>query len=432
VGAGGAVSGAVTANSAPLGDASGGKGGSVDVTVIPTAISGRSGDTTAQSSATNTGDTGWAASTGTASPVALSGSSGPTGDAAGKKSSSGGSGSTGDAAAIGSARSAANSGARGNAVATSGQTGAATNDTRLVLTGGQGSLGGASNAVPGQAGIASNTVAGMHAVGTTQALPLPLANMDNGPGGDVRGVVTPTARTGDSGQTRSQSSATNTGDTGPASSTAWFLPVARSGDSGATGSTGGAHTVFATPVAPTLLMAARAIAAPTPPTLGPATTGHGGTGTAVGSGPGVADPTSVVSGSGFAQDGSVASGCSVAIDHSVASGCSTARHNSVASGGFGPSAAARPVPAQSAPQPAGQEVRRLATTGLPVGRLAGEGVLSLVLGCLLLGLGTRRSKSNRSSAIPGISQHDSNTCLASITPLRWNIPTLDHQSRVSA
>ena len=129
----------------------------------------------------------------------------------------------------------------------------------------------------------------------------------------------------------------------------------------------------------------------------------------------------------------MASGCSVAIDHSVASGCSTAMHNSVASGGLGPSSKAEPVPApvaSSAPrlQPS-QEVRRLATTGLPVGRLAGEGLLSFVLGCLLLGLGTRRSKANNLTAIPGISQHDSNTPSGSISHPRWNLPTLDHQSR---
>src|SRR5207302_5835084 len=138
----------------------------------------------------------------------------------------------------------------------------------------------------------------------------------------------------------------------------------------------------------------------------------------------------------IAEDGSVASGCSIAIDHSVASGCSTAMHNSVASGGVGPTVTARPVPAPVAPvtglRPASQHVRRLATTGLPVGRTAGEGVLSLVLGCLLLGLGTRRSKSNDGGAIPGISQHDSNTCSASITHPRWNLPTLDQQSRVPA
>ena len=299
-----------------------------------------------------------------------------------------------------------------------------------MLTGGHGSLGGASNARPGQAGTASNTVAGAGAVGTTQAEALPLADMDNGAGGDVRAVVTPTARTGDSGRTRSQSSATNTGDTGPASSTASFMPFARSGDSGPTGSTGGAHSTRTAAGDPLPLLAARATAAPTPPTLGPPTTGHGRS--AVGNGPGGADPTSVVSGSGFALDGSVASGCSVAIDHSVASGCSTALHNSVASGGFGPSAAAVPV---AVPAPAGttpQEVRRLATTGLPAGRLAGDGVLSLVLGCLLLGLGTRRSKSNGAAKTRRISQHDSNTGPTSITPLRWNAPTLDYQSRVPA
>ena len=59
-------------------------------------------------------------------------------------------------------------------------------------------------------------------------------------------------------------------------------------------------------------------------------------------------------------------------------------------------------------------------------------VLSLVLGCLLLGLGTRRSRSNGSAKTRRISQHDSNTGPASITPLRWNVPTLDHQSRVPA
>ena len=140
----------------------------------------------------------------------------------------------------------------------------------------------------------------------------------------------------------------------------------------------------------------------------------------------------LTAGSGFALDGSVASGCSVAIDHSVASGCSTALHNSVASGGFGPSATAAPVAAPAPRRVSPQEVRRLATTGLPVGRLAGEGVLSLVLGCLLLGLGTRRSKSNGSAKTFRISQHDSNTGSASITPLRWSVPTLDYQSRVPA
>jgi hypothetical protein len=111
-------------------------------------------------------------------------------------------------------------------------------------------------------------------------------------------------------------------------------------------------------------------------------------------------------------------------------------HNSVASGGFAPSAKAAAVPTLAAPvtppQLPSHEVRRLATTGLPVGRLAGDGVLSLVLGCLLLGLGTRRSKSNKSTAISGISQHHSNTHSGSISHPRWNLPTLDHQSRVPA
>src|SRR5205823_4449852 len=85
------------------------------------------------------------------------------------------------------------------------------------------------------------------------------------------------------GQTRGQSSATNTGDTGPASSTAAFRPVAHSGDSGPTGSTGGIANVVDDPAGTVVpLLAARATAAPTPPALGAPTTGRGGRGAALG------------------------------------------------------------------------------------------------------------------------------------------------------
>src|SRR5207249_8439026 len=60
--------------------ANGGNGGSVQATIDPLAVSGDSGASTAQCSATNTGDTGAASSTAVSSPVAISGDSGPTGD----------------------------------------------------------------------------------------------------------------------------------------------------------------------------------------------------------------------------------------------------------------------------------------------------------------------------------------------------------------
>jgi hypothetical protein len=117
----------------------------------------------------------------------------------------------------------------------------------------------------------------------------------------------------------------------------------------------------------------------------------------------------------------------------VASGCSTAMHNSVASGGLPPArqpaVSVAPAAAHKAPS---HEVRRLAMTGLPLGRLAGDGVLSLVLGCLLLGLANGRKKINGETEILGILQHGSNTVSGSITALRWNSPTLDQHSRVMA
>src|SRR5205814_8830328 len=53
--AGGPAHSVTSADSIAIGDASGGDGGSVKILVIPTAISGDSGDAMAQSSATNTG-----------------------------------------------------------------------------------------------------------------------------------------------------------------------------------------------------------------------------------------------------------------------------------------------------------------------------------------------------------------------------------------
>src|SRR5439155_8887064 len=55
--------------------ANGGNGGDVAAAIDPLAVSGDSGASTAQSSATNTGDTGAAASTAVSSPVALPGRS---------------------------------------------------------------------------------------------------------------------------------------------------------------------------------------------------------------------------------------------------------------------------------------------------------------------------------------------------------------------
>ena len=52
-------------------------GGSVHATIDPAATSGDSGASTAQSSATNTGDTGAASSTAISDPSAVSGDSGP-------------------------------------------------------------------------------------------------------------------------------------------------------------------------------------------------------------------------------------------------------------------------------------------------------------------------------------------------------------------
>src|SRR5438270_9690856 len=119
-------------DSIAVASANGGSGGSIFLNIRPEAISGASGSVTAQSSATNTGNTGPASSTSISSPVAISGNSGSTGgtgdvhssadvtntaikgsasaDPAAVSGDSGNSGRTGTAVAVGSAVSNANSG----------------------------------------------------------------------------------------------------------------------------------------------------------------------------------------------------------------------------------------------------------------------------------------------------------------------------------
>jgi hypothetical protein len=65
-----------------------------------------------------------------------------------------------------------------------------------------------------------------------------VASANGGNGGSVGIRINPLAVSGDSGTAIGQSSATNTGNTGPASSTSISSPVAISGDSGSTGRTG--------------------------------------------------------------------------------------------------------------------------------------------------------------------------------------------------
>ena len=61
------------------GSANGGAGGTTTVTANPDALSGSSGNVSAQSSATNTGNTGAASSGATSNPTSVSGNSGGTG-----------------------------------------------------------------------------------------------------------------------------------------------------------------------------------------------------------------------------------------------------------------------------------------------------------------------------------------------------------------
>jgi hypothetical protein len=289
----------------------------------------------------------------------------------------GDSGATGSAASRGGAFSVANSGARGNGTALSGTTGDASNITSIATTGGAGAAGGSASAAPGQAGAASNTTASPGAVGITSADATPVADFGGGAGGDARTEVAGVARSGDSGLSAGRSSADNSGTTGSARSTARFDPNARSGDSGATGSTGGQGAALPGAPAHRTAVPARPGGPPVAPVLGPLTSGH---------------------------------------PHGVR-----------------PALAGTPGSERSAGDD--QALRRLALTGLPLGRLAGDGVLALVLGCLLLGIARRRSTSNAPTRTSGISQHDSNTDPVSITgrvgrPRRPQ--TLDQRSRASA
>ncbi|MCU1451563.1 MAG: hypothetical protein JWP02_3733 [Acidimicrobiales bacterium] len=151
-------------DSIAVASADGGNGGWVEVDVSPVAISGDSGVTTAQSSATNTGDTGAASSTSVSNPVAISGNSGDTGrtgdvnshvsasntaikgkvsvDGSANSGNSGDSGRTGNASANGVAISNANSGAGSVSNASSGDTGTAANAVKVTAVGGKGGEGG--------------------------------------------------------------------------------------------------------------------------------------------------------------------------------------------------------------------------------------------------------------------------------------------------
>lgn len=165
-------------DSIAVANASGGSGGSVFVDVSPVAASGNSGAVVAQSSATNTGNTGAGSSTSVSSPVAISGNSGSTrrtGDvhssvsavntaikgratvnAPVRSGASGNSGSTGNANAVGAAVSNANSGAQSSSNAASGSTGDAANAVSVHATGGNGGNGG--NNATARSGRAGNAV----------------------------------------------------------------------------------------------------------------------------------------------------------------------------------------------------------------------------------------------------------------------------------
>jgi hypothetical protein len=160
----GAAIKATGGDSIAVASADGGSGGWVEVDASPVAISGDSGVTTAQSSATNTGNTGASSSTSTANPVAVSGDSGSTGrtgdvtshvsasntaikgkvnvDGSARSGDSGNSGRTGSASANGTAISNANSGAGSVSNASSGDTGTAANAVKTTAVGGDGGNGG--------------------------------------------------------------------------------------------------------------------------------------------------------------------------------------------------------------------------------------------------------------------------------------------------
>src|SRR5205085_7085685 len=139
----------------------------------------------------------------------------------------------------------ANTGAATEATSVSGNTGAAANAVNALLLGGNGASGGDKARVrSGRAGDAKarQTISGrgnrVTLGSVTGGDSIANGSVNGGAGGDVHSDQSPTAVSGDSGLSRAQSSATNTGNTGPACSTANASPVAASGGSGASGNTG--------------------------------------------------------------------------------------------------------------------------------------------------------------------------------------------------
>src|SRR5207302_3737328 len=164
-------------NSVATGAANGGDGGAASLESSPTAVSGDSGLSRSQASATNTGATGDATSRAVADPQAISGNSGATG-ATGPATSdiaasnggilgttvavggdavtgdSGDSGATGAAAADAFAVSFANSGALAISTSLSGNTGGASNFLGAAALGGFGGNGGVAVPIAGDGGLA--------------------------------------------------------------------------------------------------------------------------------------------------------------------------------------------------------------------------------------------------------------------------------------
>jgi hypothetical protein len=131
---------------------------------------------------------------------------------------------------------------------------------------------------------------------------------------------------------------------------------------------------------------------------GPSTSGGArATTDSVASGTCVATTDSTCSGSGTAALDSTSSGSAVAIDGSVASGCATAQRDATASGAPCPPAAGATTTTTRPGTTTGgggtttaTAGRALALTGSPTTDLAALAALVLVLGALLVHVGTRR------------------------------------------
>ncbi|MDP9071595.1 MAG: hypothetical protein M3N68_10025, partial [Actinomycetota bacterium] len=340
---------------AAVGRANGGAGGDVTVTTNPVAVSGNSGEVTAQSSATNYGKTGDATSILDANPTAISGDSGDTGETG--DAFAGVTGDTGDTGATGDEREVVEDdffggllddeekelvgdffGAEATAVSSAPEEGtAAATDT------GTGSAGGE---------VEEGEPVGTAEVTSQDTTPSGTTTIQSGVGGTETGEGTGTLTT--QGAT-AEPAAASTG-----------------------GTSAGENLRFLA------------------------------SGTAA-----VADENSVASGSGFAADGSVASGDAVAIGNSVASGCSIATNWSTASGGICPPEVVKPphgdkvvekdkdkVGRQERSERArqadqrGAAVRALARTGVDTATMALSSALAMLLGTLLLVLSSidRRRK----------------------------------------